>query len=277
MELTRITIENMSYFAHLFPDEVLTDDRLVKLGALSEGMAVSGLAMGISDGMARIRWLYTEPGSRRQGGASFLLEEAAKLLEGLGLQGIEVDYRSEEEELEDFLMERDFLLGEEISLYRVPLKELLYSNRAEEMLARRSPEMVTCSLDHTEILKPLAQFLKANKVDPTFAEGIAGRYSFATMNSHGEITDVILMAEAGEDLHINYLIGGGSPQGMLHLVAAVYDRLMEDRKENGDLVFCDRSGAAVSFIERLNGNDEETYRVPGLMYAVKLFGQTSEE
>ena len=273
MELTRITKENAAYFEHLLPDELMKDKDLVKLGALSEGRVVSACAIGIRDGMAHIRWLYTDRVYRGLGGASFLLEEALRLLEGPGLMGIEADFLSEDEELEDFLMERGFLVGDESTLYRVPLKELLYAKRMEEMLEHRSRERMTCSLRDLRIVRPLAQFLKAHRMDPIFAEGISKGYSFVTMDPQGEVTDVILITEVGEDLHINYLIGGGSPQGMVDLVAAVCDRLTEEGKEDGALSFSDRSGAAISLIERLTGNDEEQYRVPGLMHAVKLFGQ----
>ena len=49
IKVTRITEQNKEYFSYLFPEEVLNDDDLLLLGAVSdEGVTCSALAAGMA-------------------------------------------------------------------------------------------------------------------------------------------------------------------------------------------------------------------------------------
>ena len=276
MELTRITEANAIFFTDLCPEDILKNEHYIKLGVIEEGKPASVCAVTITGGLAHILWLYTAPEDRRRGCASFLLKEVLALLDGLDINGIEVDFHEDEEGLDTLLMEHGFLVGDELSLYRVPFREILYGARMEGVLAHRNQDVVAHPISGIKMMTPLIQFLKAHNVDPIFVDKISKRYSFVIMDSKGTITEGIFVAEWEEgDLHINYLIGDGSPQGMVDLVAALYDALIADQKDEGDLVFSDRLGAAASFVSMLTGNDEEEYQVSGLQYALKLPGQAA--
>ena len=141
-------------------------------------------------------------------------------------------------------------------------------------MARRSKERCAYSLRNLKTLKTLAQFLQSHEVEAEYIEGISREYSFVVLDPSGTVKEGIFISESGdEDLHINYLIGEGSPQGIVDLVAALYDELIDAGRDQGDLVFTDRLGAGISFMDMLTENDVELYRVPGLKSAVKLFDQ----
>ena len=272
MKLTRITAENKAYFAGLCPEELLSDKKTVKLGVLSEkDEPVSICIADIRDEKLCIRWIYTDEDMRDQGGATFLLTEMLRLVEGMDLEGVEVDFLSDDRDLKEFFMENGFLVGEDENLYRVPMMDMLYSARMDAILAHRSFKPTICRLDELKDMKAFADSFRANDIDTVFLEDISKRYSFVSLDSEGAMTEGIFISETGEgDLHINYLAGNGSTQGIVDLVAALYDALMEDAKTEGDLIFYDRQEAGVSIVEMLAGNDGETYRVEGPMYAVKL-------
>ncbi len=275
MKITRITKENATYFSHLCPEDLLKDEGMLKLGVLSEeDLPMSILVADVSDGKAWIRWIFTDPEMRGKGGAALLIEELLRLLQGVEAEGILVDFHEEDDGLEDFFMDHDFLVGEEQALFRIPLMELLYGTRLESVVARRSKERCAYSLRNLKTLKPLAQFLRSHEVEAEYIEGISREYSFVVLDPSGKVTEGIFISEAGdEDLHINYLVGEGSPQGIVDLVAALYDELIDAGRDQGDLVFTDRLGAGISFMDMLTENDVELYRVPGLKSAVKLFDQ----
>ena len=273
MKVTRITEENAVYFSNLCPDELLLDERTLKLGALTEeDEPVSICVTDVSDGMAWIRWIFTDPDQRNRGGAALLTGELLRLLDDLDIKGIMADFHADDEGLEDFFMENDFLVGDENTLFRIPLMDLLYGVRLEEVVARRSRENRAYSLQDTRVLKPLVHFLKTNGVEAEFIEGISREYSFVVMDPSDTVTEGIFVSESENgDLHINYLVGEGSPQGIVDLVAALYDALIEKERDKGNLVFSDRLGAGISFVEMLTGNEVDSYRVPGLKSAVKRF------
>ena len=274
MEVTRITKENADFFSHLCPVDLLQDERMLKLGALSdEDSPMSVCVIDIRDGKAWIRWIYTDPEQRGRGGAAFLLEELLHILQEVDVEGILVDFHENDEGLADFLMDHDFLVGDEQVLFRIPLMDLLYGGSLEKVVARRSKEKRTYSLQNNEVLKPLAQFLISHEVETEFLDGISRKYSFVFMDPSGKVTECVFISDVGNgDLRINYLVGEGSPQGIIDLVAAFYDALIKDERDQGDLIFSDRLGAGISFIDMLTENDIGEYRVPGLMSAVKLFG-----
>lgn len=271
MILTRITEENEEYFAHLIPEEILRDADYVKLGALEEDEAVSVCALGVHDAMAHIHWIYTDPEKRRLGGASFLLDAVMELLKGLALEGIEVDFHAEDDELESFLMEREFLVEEERSLYRVPLEDIVYSPQLESLLARRSGEARICPINDVRTPAAAIHFLQEQGFDLALFRGISKDYSFICLDSKGDMSGGIFLSETGErDLRINYLFGSGSPQEMVELVGAVIDAVLWNDRVYGDLIFSVRVDEGLGALEQITGNHRSQYQEPGHMYAVKL-------
>ena len=274
MEITRITDKNAEYFADLCPEAFFQNENYIRLGVIHENEPVSACALDVNDKMVHIHWLYTDPEKREMGAAAFLMEKVLELLDGLSLDGIEIDFDAEDDGLDAFLMEQEFMVGDERSLYRVPLTELIFGARMDAMLARRSQTSLIHPLEDADAdaVNHLKRLLKLYDLGPEYLQGISTKYSFIVNGSEGTETGTILTSETEEgDLHINYLIGGGSPQEMLDLVAVLYDALIRDEKYDGDLVFSDRLGTAVTFIEMMTGNEGEHYRVSGPMYALKLF------
>ena len=275
MQLTRIADENADFFAHLCPEELLYDDSLVKLGVIEKDEPISICIVGINDDMAAIRWFYTDPDKRMQGGATFLMNETLRILEELSLEGIEVDFDPEDEELEEFLMERDFLVDEDTEMYRVPIEDIYYSAEMDELLYGRRGNTEITSIANPRGDSAIREYLKeyegSTGLDEELLLDSSRDFSRICLNEKGKMVAGIFFAEVGDkDLRLNYMIGNGSPQVMADLICFVYDELtMMDRTE-GDFIFSDRTGVGIAFVEQMTGNDRSVYRVPGHMYAVRM-------
>ena len=270
MILTRITDENKAYFEHLCPEEILGDEDYVKLGVMEEDEPVSVCALGVHDSMAHIRWIYTDPDKRRLGGAGFLLDAVMKLLQEIALEGIEADFSGEEEELESFFMDREFLVEEERGLYRVPLEEIVYSAQLESLLSRRNGESDICPVSE-ERMPAIIHFLNAQGFDPNLFRGVSRDYSFICLDAMGNMTGGIFISEVGEkDLRINYLFGSGSSQEMVNLVGTVIDTIFRNHRAYGDLIFTVRVDEGLGALEQITGNPRSLYQEKGHMYAVKM-------
>ena len=272
MQITRITEENAIYFSNLCPIELLNDMKNLKLGVLSDALKPMSICVtDIDDGKAVIRWIYTDPDMRGRGGAELLILELSELLKNLDLEGIRAEFHADEENLDTFFMEHDFMVGDEQNVYRVPLSDLLYGAYLEQILTHRSKETVTVSLQNATNDKSLMLFFRAHRIDPDYLDEISGEYSFVVMDPEGAVTGGIFVSEWEDgDLHINYLTGSGPSQTVLDLFGALYDALLKKEK-SGNLVFSDRLGAGIKLVEKVTGNERDVYRVPGLMYAMKLF------
>ncbi|MCR5595225.1 MAG: hypothetical protein K6G12_05210, partial [Lachnospiraceae bacterium] len=68
MQLTRIEQENAEFFMHLCPEDLLSDDKYLKLGVIDDNDEPASVCVtGVNENMGSIQWLFTDPDKREQG------------------------------------------------------------------------------------------------------------------------------------------------------------------------------------------------------------------
>ncbi len=271
IKVTRITEQNKEYFRYLFPEEVLNDDDLLLLGAVSdEGVACSALAAGIDDGMAYIEWLYTDPEMRERGAASALLDMLLTLLYDTGLDGIEAFYPYGEWEMDDLLTGFGFLVGDENNMYKVPTGDLVYSEQMDEIMESFS-EKDAVPLAGSKIKDELRAFLAQQEIEPYITDELSDIYSFVSRDDDGRIRGCILVSEENEwDLKIEYLISDGLVHTIEALIGALTKVVLDSELTEGHIYFTDGTDKAISLVEKITGEDRDTYRVTGYRHAVSV-------
>ena len=271
VKVTRITEQNKEYFRYLFPEEVINDDDLLLLGAVSdEGVACSALAAGIDDGMAYIEWLYTDPEMRERGAASALLDMLLTLLQDTGIDGIETFYPGGEWEMDDLLMEFGFLVGDENNMYKVPTGDLVYSPLMDEV-AEGYRGVGVSPVSGTRTREELKSFLADQETGPDIPDDLSDVYSFVCRDDDGRIRGCILIREENEwDLKVEYLISDGSARTIESLFGALTKVILESELTEGYIYFTDGTEKAITLVERITGEDRDTYRVTGNRHAVLL-------
>ena len=275
MLITRIEKENAEYFTQLCPQEILDDEKLLRLGVVDDedgDEPVSVCAVDVADSRACIRWLYTDPAKRELGAASLLLDKLESLSGDINLSGIEISFDSDDEELEDLLEDHDFLTCTDTGYYRVSLEDLIYGGPLEEMMESREGLPETYSLsdlrDSGKVIEKLS--LKYN-IDPSVFKGISPVFSVVTLDKDKNVTSGILVSEKDRHyLYINYLVSEGSITNIYGLFSRFYDVVVRMKRTDSELVFSDRSGDVIRLVESLTRNDADTYRISGLKYAIKL-------
>ena len=270
MQCTRITGENADRFGHLCPAEVMNDENTVKLGVIGEnGSACSICAVGVSGQAAVIDWIYTDPDKRETGAASFLLENISELVSDMGFDRIEVNFRSDDEELDSFLAGRDFLVGAESRLYRVPLEDIIYGREMDSLNESFTYNGKTRSIMGKDTMESVNEFFDSEGIDMAYLKDISLEYSIVHIED-GNVTGGMFVSELDNgDLHINYLVNDSSPRVLSDIICVFYDVIIEKEKTGSNLVFTDQTGDSISLIEHLTENDREDYEIPGMMYAVK--------
>ena len=271
VKVTRITELNRNYFTSLVPGDLLNDDNLILLGAVSdEGQACSALAAGIDDGMAYLEWLYTEPSMREHGAASAMLDMLINLLQDTGLDGIEAFYPGGEWEMDDLLTEFGFLVGDENNMYRVPTGDLVYSPLMDEVTEGYRGIGVS-NVRGTKVREELKSFLADQEISPSIRDDISDVYSFVSRDGDGRIRGCILIKEENEwDLKVEYLISDGSARTIESLFGALSKVILESELTEGYIYFTDGTDKAISLVELITGEDRDTYRVTGNRHAVLL-------
>ena len=275
MELTRIEKDNAEYFSHLCPDELMRDANLMTLGVIDdEGYASCACVMSVTENMAMLRWIYTDPELRENGAASFLLEKIEELARELEVDGIQVEFQASAEELDDFLAGRDYLVGEDTQIYSVPIADIVYGRVMEEILSKRSGSARAFGLpkDEDEKQKAISALANIYDLDPVIFSGVSPRYSVICFNEMNKPEGAIFVTEYGDnDLFVNYFLNDGSVNSICELIGALYDVLTENERTEGNLIFSDRDDRSITLVEKLTETEREEFGIPGRMYAVKLF------
>ncbi|MBO4900358.1 MAG: hypothetical protein J5509_08695 [Lachnospiraceae bacterium] len=275
MELTRIEKENEEYFSHLCPDELMNDEDLMTFGVIDdEGYASCACAVGVSENMGSLKWIYTVPDLREKGSASFLLKEIEELGQELELDGLQVQFRASAEDLDDFLADSGYLVGIDSQVYSVPISDLIYGRVVEELLSKRSGDAHVCGLptDTEKKHKVITALAEIYELDPAIFSDISSQYSVICFDENNKPESAIFVTEYGdEDLFVNYLLSDGSVSSICELIGAFNDVLIKNERTEGRLIFTDRDDKSITLIERLTENDRDEFRIPGWMYAVKLF------
>ncbi len=279
MQLTRIEKENEEYFMHLCPEDLLTDDRLLKLGVIDdEEEPVSVCVTGVSKNLANIMWLYTDPEKRERGAGTFLLDELLRLGEESGLEGIIVSYSSQDEDMDDFLSERGFLVGSDEKFYRVPISSIVYSREMDMILERRGEDRHTFTLTDPRGQKYLTDLITTHKLNVRMFEGIKAEYCVIYEDPESKQISAIFVSRINEDdLYVNYLISDRTVQGLCEVIGHLQEILLSEGITKGDLIFADRGGKAVPLVEKIFDLDYLDELIEkGHMQAVMLFDRSQD-
>ena len=272
MQLTRIDAANASYYRQLIPEELLSDDRLLKLGLADDrGGPVCAGAVGVFGKMASLDWLYTDPGEREKGAATALLECFFRLLDGLAVDGVEAYFSRGQSDLEMLLEDRGFIVGEESGMYRIPLVDLVYSQEMDALLEDRRHYNKAVSLSAPGLWEKFTVFARKKNIPPSYLAGCSKTLSMVVFGEEEKIADGILIREIGDrDLGVNYFFGNGSVREMAGLIAGLYKMVLTRKKLEGNLYFMVKKDEILEFVEKLTGEERTAYRIQGIRHAVRM-------
>ncbi len=271
MQITRITEKNAEYFEHVLPSDISADEELINIGAISEdGEACACISLGVYADMAYIKWLYTDPSRRGEGAASALLEAADSLIRETEIVGIEADFLEDEEGVREFFSENGFLIGADQETYEVNISDLLYGESMDSIRERHAGAHHVVSYGNKEVQQPLLKFIVKHGLDKSSLEDISPEYSLVRVDDKGHVNGCILIREMDDDLKIDYLVSDLSLDSISDIVIGLADLLDKNEKGENKLIFTDRAGKAIGFVETLTGEDRDTYRVGRIDHAVRL-------
>ena len=270
MHITMIGDKNRDYFAHVCPENLLSDESFLHLGAISdggEGCAV--LSASVADNMAHIEWLFTDPDMREQGAAGSLIEMLVDIAEEMGLNGVDIAFTDSDENLGDFITEAGFLTGIDSGIYEVPVSDLIYTPEMDEIIEASGTGSGVYTLNSKKILSRMPGFLEDHVMDSDILDDMTPDISPAVCDEDGNIAGCMLMKDEEDYIEIEHLIGDEDVYP--GLAAALYDLLNDPVNEYTYVRFTDRDGRISRFVEGLTGIDIDEYRVEGAGYGVRLF------
>ncbi len=272
MEITRITAANADSFKELAPEGAFTDEELLWLGAVAEdGAACAVLGGGIHEGMGFVDWIYTAPDYREKGAADGLLKAFSSLLKGLDAESVEIRFPDTDEELYEFLEGEGFLITEDADRYSVPLEELIYSETIERMEEGRNPSGKIIRAAELMDPQPFYEYLRINNIPCSVKKEELRGYSFILLNDEDKITGCMLVVKDRDgDIEIPYLINEGPMECINDLFLALKNLVMEKGWEEEDIVFADRSGQMIRFVEQITDEDRDSYVIGGFKMGIRL-------
>ena len=273
MNITRITSNNSEAFASLMPAEIAGRDDLFMYGAVSDDKeAVSVLVLEVVDGESvEIVWLYTDPDFRERGAATELLLTASAMLMGLPVRSIGITFTDEDDDLELFLRDRGFLIGDDRSVYAVPLNDVIHDVVMDDLLERFPDTDNIIGVGDKETYPRLEKLLEAQGIEPESIADISPVYSRVALNEDGEAIGCILITELEDsDLEITYFLNTAREKTAIELIADLAKDLRAKNIDDGRLIFTDPRGKSIGLVEKLTGEDRSTYRVDGIYRGVCL-------
>lgn len=273
MDITRITRVNAEFFEELAPEGSFDDEELVWLGAIDDdGTACAVLGGGAYEGMGFIDWIYTAPQHREKGAASKLLKTFCVLLERIDADAVEISFDDTDEELYEFLVAEDFLISKESNRYSVPIEDLIYSEAIENLAEGREPSGKIVSAARLEDPGLVYKYLSDRNIPFFVYKDELAEYSLILMDDNDEIRGCMMIVKEEEgDIQIPYLVNDGSMGGITDLFLGLKELIIEKRWEEESIVFSDRTGQMIGFVEQVTDNDRDSYVIGGLQTGVKLF------
>ena len=273
MNITKITPNNAEAFAGLMPAEIAGRDDLFMYGAVSDdNEAVSIMALEVIDEESvEIVWYYTDPDFREMGAATELLDTVTAMLMGLPVRSIGITFTDEDEDLELFLGDRGFLIGNDRSVFSVPVNDLIHGAVMDELIeSLRNPVNISAAGDE-DIYGKLEKLLETQGIEPLSIAGISREYSRVAMNDDGEAAGCILITELEDnDLEITYFLNTAEEKTAIELIADLAQVLRARDIDDSRLIFTDPMGKSISLVEKLTGEDRSNYRVDGVYRGVCL-------
>ena len=273
MNITRITSNNAEAFASLMPAEIAGREDLFMYGAVSDDKeAVSVLVLEVVDGESvEIVWLYTDPDFRERGAATELLYTASAMLMGLPVRSIGITFTDEDDDLELFLRDRGFLIGDDRSVYAVPLNDVIHDVVMDDLLERFPDTDNIIGVGDKETYPRLEKLLEAQGIEPESIADISTVYSRVALNEDGEAVGCILITELEDsDLEITYFLNTAREKTAIELIADLARGLRAKNTDDCRLIFTDPMGKSIGLVEKLTGEDRGIYRVDGIYRGVCL-------
>ena len=272
MNITRITSANAEYFEDLAPEGSFDDEELIWLGAVAmDGTACAVLGGGVQEGMGFIDWIYTAPEYREKGAADSLLKTFSALLDRIDTEVVEISFSDRDEELYWFLEAEEFLVFEDSYRYSVPLEDLIYSEVIEELEEGRDPsEQIICAGELMDP-QPVFEYLADKNIPCSVNKDDIREYSLVLHNDSDDICGCMMVVKEPEgDVQIPYLINEGPMECITDLFLALKSLVIEKGWEEENLVFADRSGQMIEFVERVTDEDRDRYVIGDLLGGVKF-------
>ncbi len=273
MKVTRITQKNVQYFRPLMPDQFLNDKNLLHLGAVSDDdEACAAMSVGVVGPMAYVRWLYTATGLRGQGAATALMDAVTGLISQMNLDGIEIDFdEAEAEDLDSFLTDYGFLVADDRDVYSVPVADVVYGAAIEQLGETELHAGGMHGVSDEAVRGRLIEYVERNGMNPEYLTRLSDEFSVVGTDGDGEVICCILISEDGDqDLSVRYMSAGGALFMTGVMILEVFSKIMEAGRTEGSIRFTDREGRSIALIEKLTGEERETYRVPHRRHGLLL-------
>ena len=297
MEITRITQNNAEAFESVIPELIVDDASLFLLGAVADdGVGCAALAADIYGHTLNIDWLYTHPDYREEGAADELFKTLVSLVDDInaGSAGalkdaskdqapgasdndisvdcIEMTFSEDDEDMENFMMDHDFLIEEDEGVFRVPLSDILFGSRMDDMVEEVSLMELKSRIVNHDLMDPLRKYISDKGDDPDILEGISERLSVVGLDKDNNVTGCLLIKDLGDkDLEVMAFYNDGSVAGITDLTVTMYVLTREEYADH-NLVFTDREGNAMRYVEMMTRNDMEDYRIKGIYRGIRLIG-----
>ena len=273
MEITRITPNNAEAFEDLIPQELAERENLLRFGAVSDDKeAIAAMILEVTDEESvDILWLYTEPSYREQGAATELLETIFPFLKEMGITSVQASFTEDDDDIELFLSDRGFLIAVDNDTYSVPVNDIIYSARMDELLEARTDLSKIVSAEDDEVYGKLDRMIDDYGINLEEAETLSRQLTRVALNDEGEVTGCILMSELeDDDLEITYFLNTGANENAIELVGSLALELRERDIDDTRLIFTDPGEHSIRFVEGLTEEFRETYRIEGLYRGVHL-------
>ncbi len=272
MDVTRITTDNAEFFEDLVPEGSFGDEGLLWLGAVAEdGSACAVLGGGVHEEMGFIDWIYTAPDYREKSAADSLLKTFSTLLNRIDAEAIEIGFSDTDDGLSEFLEEEQFLISEEGDFFSVPLEDLIYSEVIEGLEEGRDPSAQIVSANELVDPRPFFGYLSDRNIPCSVYMDELRENSLILLDDNGDISGCMLIVkEPGGDVLIPYLINEGPMECITDLFLALKNLVIEKGWEEESIVFSDRSGQMIGFVEQVTDEERDHYLIRGLKSGVKL-------
>lgn len=273
MKITRITQNNAEAFESVMPDYYLGDESLLLLGAVADDdTGCAALAADIYGHTLYIDWLYTHPNYRETGAADELFKTLVSLVNDMEVDCVEITYSEDDENMENFMMDHDFLIEEDEGVFRVPLSDILFGSRMDDMVEEVSLMELRSRLVNHDLMDPLRKYITDKGDDPDILEGISERLSVVGLDKDNNVTGCLLIRDLGDkNLEVMAFYNDGSVAGITDLTVTMYVLTREEYADH-NLVFTDREGNAIRYVETMTRADMEDYRIRGIYRGVRLMG-----
>lgn len=250
MRITAIGEKNTKAFGRYVGDLL---PHQMGLGLVDKGVVVGAAVFSIDEVM-NLDYLCVDEGHRRKGGGTMLISAAKEVAADLELPGIMTFYR-EDDALEAFLENNDFVIAPTSSIYSFSAVELLSSAQIDRLLNKKyKKDVKSCrSMTHQDRDR-IKKLLEDNDMDPDVLDQEAYDMDISFFLSAGEEDLGILTAYMDEkDIIITMLFcSSDNPAGAAGLLSAFFERVSFLKPSAKTRIrFVGESSNIVSSLERI--------------------------